>query len=110
MAKRRSRGAWGELIAAWEASGLSAAEFCRRHRLSARTFAWWRWRLRSRSSDDRGTSPEFLPVRVVARAGEPASRIRDFDVLVGRVVLHVPGGFDEEALCRLLHVLESRPC
>lgn len=110
MAKRRSRSTWGELTAAWEASGLSQAEFCRRHRLSTRTFAWWRWRLRSRSSDDRGTAAEFLPVRVVARPADPPPGVGDFDLLVGRVVLHVPVGFDEEALCRLLRALESRAC
>jgi hypothetical protein len=36
---------WQRLLADWERSGLSQAEFCRRRRVKAVTFAWWKRRL-----------------------------------------------------------------
>lgn len=36
---------WQRLVTAWEASGLSQAEFCRRRGLKAVTFGWWKKRL-----------------------------------------------------------------
>lgn len=36
---------WQRMVAAWEGSGLSQAEFCRRRGLKAVTFAWWKRQL-----------------------------------------------------------------
>ncbi len=36
---------WGQMVGAWESSGLTQAEFCRRRGLKAVTFAWWKCRL-----------------------------------------------------------------
>jgi len=36
---------WQRMVTAWEASGLSQAEFCRRRGLKAVTFAWWKRQL-----------------------------------------------------------------
>jgi len=36
---------WMRKLAAWESSGLTQAEFCRRRGLKAVTFAWWKRRL-----------------------------------------------------------------
>jgi hypothetical protein len=36
---------WQRMVVAWEASGLSQAEFCRRRGLKAVTFAWWKRQL-----------------------------------------------------------------
>jgi hypothetical protein len=36
---------WQRLLADWERSGLSQAEFCRRRGVKAVTFAWWKRRL-----------------------------------------------------------------
>ena len=46
MAVRKSRAQWARVLTKFEASGETLAEFCARHRLSPRTVAWWRWRLR----------------------------------------------------------------
>jgi len=37
---------WAQLLGAWEKSGLTQAEFCRRRGVKAVTFAWWKRRLR----------------------------------------------------------------
>lgn len=36
---------WRRMLTAWEASGLTQAEFCRRRGLKAVTFAWWKRQL-----------------------------------------------------------------
>ncbi len=36
---------WQRLVASWETSGLTQAEFCRRRGLKAVNFAWWKRRL-----------------------------------------------------------------
>ncbi len=36
---------WQRLLNAWERSGLSQAEFCRRRKIKSVTFAWWKRRL-----------------------------------------------------------------
>ena len=36
---------WQRMLTAWEASGLTQAEFCRRRGLEAVTFAWWKGQL-----------------------------------------------------------------
>lgn len=36
---------WARLLGAWEKSGLSQAEFCRRRGVKAVTFAWWKRKL-----------------------------------------------------------------
>jgi hypothetical protein len=37
---------WRRLLEAWEQSGLSQAEFCRRRGVTVGTFSWWKHRLR----------------------------------------------------------------
>ena len=36
---------WAAQLAAWERSGLTQAEYCRRHGIKAGNFAWWKRRL-----------------------------------------------------------------
>jgi len=36
---------WRRMLTAWEASGLTQAEFCRRRGLKAVTFGWWKRQL-----------------------------------------------------------------
>lgn len=43
---------WQRLLAEWERSGLSQAEFCRRRRVKAVTFAWWKRRLKGSAGPD----------------------------------------------------------
>ncbi len=37
---------WHRLVAAWEKSGLSQAEFCRRRDVDAGSFGWWKRKLK----------------------------------------------------------------
>lgn len=43
----RSRDEWTQLVKAWEASGLSTAQFAAQHKLKPKALSTWRWRLRT---------------------------------------------------------------
>ena len=67
-AKQRER-FWREAMSAWQASGLSVRQYCRRHDLAEPSFYYWRRELQER--DARATassSPAFVPVTVVPAA------------------------------------------
>jgi transposase-like protein len=60
---------WREAMAAWQSSGLSVRQYCRRHDLTETSFYYWRRELQRR--DVRGASsspPEFVPVTVLPSA------------------------------------------
>ena len=57
-AASRSRDEWFELVKAWKASGLSAAQFADEHGLTAKALSTWRWRLRTQP---RGSSEPAAP-------------------------------------------------
>lgn len=106
------------LLQAFDRSGLSLAEFERRHNLSPNRLSWWRKRLGIAASapDTRPTpaSVTFLPVRVAVppRAVPAPTAAAPIElVLPDGSVVRVPPSFDAPTLTRLLDVLrEARPC
>lgn len=120
---RRSAAEWAALIDEWHASGLSLPAFCTRRGLNATTMQGWiykrphksaiaRARRTEEASEDRPTSPAFLPVRVVDTEQEHEGTDRSgIEIVLGagrRVV--IKAGFDSETLRRVMVVLEDRPC
>lgn len=73
---------WRRMVTAWESSGLTQAEFCRRRGLKAVTFAWWKRQLntgapgrggRGRRKVSAGSSkPSFVEVALPDGVGQPA--------------------------------------
>lgn len=61
---------WKPHLAAWNGSGLSQAEYCRRHGLSIKSFAYWRRRL----GRTEGVAGALVPI-VVADAPTSDERI-----------------------------------
>lgn len=47
---------WSDLVLAWEQSGLSQAEFCRRRGVNGGTFVWWKRQLEKAADTLRRTS------------------------------------------------------
>ena len=66
--RRRNAAEWSALLARWHESGLELDDFARRHRVSARSLRWWRWRLESGQRSGREPSLGFVPM--VAAAAE----------------------------------------
>lgn len=47
---------WHRHLERWEQSGLSQAEYCREHKLSAPAFGWWKRQLSCRERGESGTT------------------------------------------------------
>jgi transposase-like protein len=121
--RARGRETWKQIVDELGKSGLSVARYARRHGLSARTLAWWRWALwtqhrhaprvprRSRVRVQRAEPClSFVPVNVVADAVRtPADAALQVVLARGRRI-DVQGGFDGETLARLVQVLEATSC
>src|SRR3954467_15083047 len=57
---------WREALAAWQASGLSVRQYCRRHDLAEPSFYHWRRELQRRVGRPASSSaPAFVPVTVL---------------------------------------------
>jgi hypothetical protein len=116
---------WRRLLAEWERSGLSQAEFCRRRDIKAVNLAWWKRRLKGTDHADggrrarqprRGGRDGFVEVALrrgpssAAAMGAttiiPASDRYEV-VLPGGVGLRLPDDFDAERVARLVQALAA---
>jgi hypothetical protein len=116
------------VLTAWERSGLSQAEYCRRQGIKAITFSWWKRQLRGPSAAGRrrvraGANGSALRrhsdfVEVVcpssSRAAEfalnsrlPAGSCGYEIVLAGGRVIRLPQAFDPHAVAQLIAAAES---
>lgn len=86
-----SRKEWERLIAAQKASGLSAAEWCRKNNLREHQFCYWRKAIQGSAAQS------FVPL-------VPDSGALEL-VVSGDLKVRVPANFDALALKRLLGVL-----
>ena len=95
----RPRAEWEALVREWRAGGLTQREFARRRGIAPTTVSWWSCRVGGREG------AALVPVDVIGGGGA------DFRVdLPGGRTVHVPAGFDGDALRRLLAVLERAAC
>jgi transposase-like protein len=98
-----------EQVRRWQASGLSAAEFGRKHGIPAGTLGWWQWKLRSEGMPLR-RRPQRLPafVEIPAISVNPAPPARErLELELADVTLRIPADFDDKTLSRVLGVLRS---
>ena len=103
--RRRSRAEAGQLVAEYEASGLSQVEFCQKHGLSLATLARYRKR---QTQDSPAAGNRWVEVK------ESAARpVLEGVVSSGLAValrsgrrIEVGRGFDAPTLVQLLNVLE----
>ena len=109
MGRRRSRAEAEELVAAYQASGLSRVEFCREHGLSLATLARYRKQQRQAPGEPAGGN-RWLEVEVsgVAAAVESGTSSGLAIALTGGRRIEVGRGFDSPTLVQLLSVLEGR--
>jgi len=117
----RKREEWEAEVLKWRESGQALKEYAKVHDLHPRTLAWWVAFLKKGVSSRSATTTKakgtrFVPVRVVDRDSpkHPTSKITttvNFDafevVLVNGRRVRVPGGYQSEALMRLLNVVEG---
>jgi hypothetical protein len=115
-----AEGSWPNLIARWQLSGLTQAEFCARRGLSLPTFRYHLYKPRRRSASHRplaGTHsaapPLFLPV--VCSPASPPDRVPSppspIEVVLGDGLrVAVAPGFDPDTLRRVVDALGRPPC
>src|ERR1700689_2009563 len=85
---------WAKRVEGWRASGLTAAEYGQRHRLSEASLKWWKWRLGARKVPARKRAPAPMSpltfVELASSAGHEAIEI----VFESGTRIRVPSGFD----------------
>jgi len=99
---------WRAQVAAWQRSGLTQREYCKRQGVSEWSFSSWKRRLARSSAANADIS--FVPVAVVSQPAlpkkEPSGAVSPLTLVVGsRYRLEVGEGFSGETLGRLLTVL-----
>ncbi len=103
--RRRSQAEATQLVAEYEASGLSCVEFCRRQGLSLATLARYRKR-RAQGEVVPGQHWVAVEVRGTDAALEGGGRSGLAVMLTGGRRIEVGRGFDAPTLLQLLSVLE----
>lgn len=92
---------WRELVSAWEASGLTQSEFCRRRGVHLKTFGRWKRRYAGVRAAGSSAFVEVVP-EVLGGDGRPY-RI----VLPNGVAIEMGSAFDADRLSSLLSVVRS---
>lgn len=107
--RARRRSYWREddarrALAEAERRGETDVAFESRTGVPASRLRWWRKRLGTAGPDPMA----LLPVQVVRSKGSEAdSTAAPFEVVVGERVVRVPPRFDDDALRRLVRILEQ---
>lgn len=113
LARAAASSYWSEaeaqaVLEACEASGLSVAEFARRHGLGAQRLRWWKKR---RAEEVGPAALSFVPVHVAEVPSPPAQGVAgtaSMEVLLaGGQRIRVEPGFEAHALARLVRALEE---
>lgn len=92
------------VIQAWRASGLSAAEFGRRHGLGVRRLL--RWAKVVNSAEPAAPPMSFVELAV----GQRCRATAPLEVVVGSVTVRVPASFDPSQLAAVVRLLQSIAC
>lgn len=101
MAESHSIESWTEIITAWQKSGLSQSEFCRKNKLKPSAFFYWRRRIeaiqtkpKKKGSNGKTSkrsvkaTPEFMeiPLSDTATAKESRGRVLRFTTSYGATI------------------------
>jgi len=107
--KKTSRAAyWQEHISQWSESGLTQAEYCRRNKISAAAFHWWKRQFRKKSKAQKNPSASMQFVEVHGVPPTHAGRGETYEVVLSRDrVIRVGRDFDSDVLKRLIAAVES---
>ena len=113
MTTNRPTDFWKHHILAWKKSGLSQAEYARKHNISVKTFGYHKRRHFSR--DVIQSAPDSKLLIPVSIAEEPASKVPVPEktaetgitlISPGGLRMELSTGFDTSALKQVLNILE----
>jgi len=103
--KRHSRSWWSETVERWQRSGLTGAQFAKRHGVSRRTLLWWSSALRRGTRAERESAAAMVPLEV--RVTRPVAALSGsaIEIAVGRAVLRVEVGTEVRYVSELVQRL-----
>ncbi|MCB2183769.1 MAG: hypothetical protein KQH63_17195 [Desulfobulbaceae bacterium] len=104
LAKRRF---WKAHIQAWEKSGLSQNDYCRRNKLKVKSFWYWKKKFTSKTA---AGAVNFVPVPVPSEKSQKISG-SDFSGLtlfLNNIEIQVSNDFNTTTLTRVVDALERR--
>lgn len=82
---------WKKRLNDWQGSGLSQAEYCRRHKINEKSFYYWKRRIKKLA----GEEGHFIPVASTS----------ELEIIVGKAIIRVPRDYDAVELKRLVAAL-----
>lgn len=98
---KKSRSWWAAKVRAWNRSGLTAARFAAKHRLSENSLRWWKWKL--------GGGEELEPEQFVEVAMDGHASSAGLELTSpGGWTIRLPSGFEADELARVVSVVEVR--
>jgi len=97
---------WQAHVKALEKSGLSRAEYCRRHKISYHALTYWQRKKPGRQKAAASLVP--IPFEQILHAPVPAISSGVKIVVTGKLSIEVDDHFSSTTLKRVLSVLESR--
>jgi hypothetical protein len=100
----QKRTLWKRHLEEWSRSGSTQVEYCRRHKLSTKSFTYWKRRFRQKSA------VSFVPVQVKAEAPVSADTPSGLVLCKEGYRIEIREGFNVEALGRVLRTLEDLSC
>lgn len=103
-----TREVWAKRVDSWSASGLTAAEYGRRHRLSEASLKWWKWRLGTRRVRAPKAARAVISPLTFVEMASSAEREAIEIVFESGTRVRVSSGFEATALARVVDVLERR--
>ena len=99
---------WRERVAAWRASGKSAAEFCSGQEFAAKSLQWWAWHFGAKKSKKRAATPKPRFARVVTKRDVKESKSdASVVVLVGGARIEICHGADRAVVSMVLESLRA---
>ena len=94
---------WSKHVEAWRASGLTQAEYCRRHKIAKGSLGYWSSTLKGQRR------PASELVQVGTTEVQEAKRSPAIELAVGgRYLLRLWAGTDRDHLRQVLSVLEGQ--
>ena len=99
---------WRVHIRAWETSGFSQNEYCRRNKLRTNQFTYWKTKLKQSPTGQIAFVPvPTSPTHTVEQSVE--SNDSGVSVFLGTIQIKIASDFNPTCLAKIVSALEARP-
>lgn len=112
MKRDKKRNLWSERVSSYQASGLSAREWCEQNQISTSTFQYWVQKFRKEvlSHDSNNESTQWLSLEVSDIKSKPSipDATAGVRINIGSATIELSPGFDLNTLEDVVHVLRKQ--